>query len=189
MSQASPSARTFWTQYWQGLYATPRAWAHKGENLVHAFEVVASASVEDSGHLNLKDQALMLAGMAIEVLLKAILVSVPEHRPIVTASKQPIDIPGKALWKTFRSHRLVDLARQATIALSADREGTAATLTQYIYWRGRYVLPTEHGINDLIPVEGDDGLVGPAHQITVDAARDLLHHVISEAKARLYDRV
>jgi hypothetical protein len=69
-------ARAFWSKYAVALYATPRAWAHKSENLVHAFEAVAAASEPGSMHLNMNDQALMLAGMSIEVQLKAILVSI-----------------------------------------------------------------------------------------------------------------
>src|SRR5438093_9525895 len=69
-------ARQFWAEYRRGLYAMPRAWAHKGENLVHAFEVVAFAAEENG--VDVRDQALMLAGMAIEVLLKATLVDDPK---------------------------------------------------------------------------------------------------------------
>jgi hypothetical protein len=48
MSELSDDARTFWKGYWSGIYSTPRAWAHKGQNLIHAFEVLASASRERS---------------------------------------------------------------------------------------------------------------------------------------------
>ena len=187
MHPHSKSDREFWKSYWQGLYATPRAWAHKGENLIHAFEAVASASVVGSMHLNMHDQALMLAGMAVEVQLKSILVNVPEIRAVVTALKQPTDASRKLLWNAFRSHKLVDLAREANVALNPERLKTAAALTQYIYWRGRYVLPTERGLDDLIPVKLDDGLVGQSHfSATIESARDLLSHVIGEVKARLY---
>ena len=37
-------ALPFWAQYWRALYATARAWAHKGENRVHAFEVLADVA-------------------------------------------------------------------------------------------------------------------------------------------------
>jgi len=104
VKQHSDTARQFWKGYWHGLYETPRAWAHKGENLVHAFEAVASASVNCSMHLNMHDQALMLAGMAIEVMLKAILVSIPEPRVVVTAPERPLDDAGKSLWAAFYSH-------------------------------------------------------------------------------------
>jgi hypothetical protein len=187
MHPPSDAAHDFWSRYSQGLYAMPRAWAHKGENLIHAFEAVASASVDGSMHFNMCDQALMLAGMAIEVQLKAILVNVPEVRSIVTAATQPADASGKRLWNTFRSHRLVDLAAEANVPLTPQQVRTAAALTQYIYWRGRYVVPTERGINDLIPIRHEDGLVGPSERsATIEAVSDLIRHVIAEVKARLY---
>ena len=179
-----------WKVYWDGLYGTPRAWAHKGENLIHAFEAVASASVQGSMHLNIQDQALMLAGMAIEVMLKAIIVNDPKARAVVTAPKSPSDSAGKSLWTAFYSHRLVDVAREANVDLANERIKTAAALSQYIYWRGRYVVPTERGIGDLIPVLLDNGLIGQPHNdITLKAARDLINHVVVEVKARLYGQV
>src|SRR5947207_12982540 len=89
MNKQSLPARDFWRRYAQGLYTIPRAWAHQGERLIHAFEAVVAASVAGSMHLDMRDQALMLAGMAIEVQLKAILVSAPEVRRIVAAAKRP----------------------------------------------------------------------------------------------------
>lgn len=63
------AARQFWKAYSQELYAVPRAWTHKGENLIHAYRTVLAASEPETMHLNMHDQAFMLAGMAIEVLL------------------------------------------------------------------------------------------------------------------------
>jgi hypothetical protein len=188
MTKPSNDASSFWENYWQGLYATPRAWAHKGENLIHAFEAVASASVTGSMHLNMHDQALMLAGMSVEVQLKAILVNVPEVRAVVTTPKRPTAANDKSLWAVFYSHNLVDIARVAQITLTDEQRKTAAALSQYIYWRGRYVVPTERGLEDLIPVTLDSGLVGQAHLVPIEAARDLICCVVSEVKSRLYDQ-
>ena len=180
-------ARCFWTEYWHGLYATPRAWAHKGERLVHAFEAVAEATVDGSLHLDMRDQALMLAGMGIEVLLKAIIVNPLEARNIVSASTSPPSDLAKTLWRAFYSHDLVNLAKEARVALTEEQANTAAALSQYIYWRGRYVLPTERGIDDLLPVKRADGLVRQPHlDATVETARSLVWHVIEHVKARLY---
>ena len=60
-------ARAFWKDYSQQLYRIPRAWAHKDENLIHAFRAVADASVTHEIHLNMQDQTFMLAGMAVEI--------------------------------------------------------------------------------------------------------------------------
>jgi len=190
MNQQSNTTMQSWKSYWTDLYGAPRAWAHKGENLIHAFEAVASASVQGSMHLNMQDQAFMLAGMAVEVMLKAIIVNVPEARAVVTAPKCPTNSADKSLWAAFYSHRLVDVAKEANVVLANDRLKTAAALSQYIYWRGRYVVPTERGIDDLIPVVLDNGLIGQPHNdITIDAARDLINYVVVEVKARLYGQV
>lgn len=137
-------------------------------------------------HLDLIDQALMLAGMAVEVQLKAILVNVPEIRAVVTAPKRPAEANAKSLWVTFYRHSLLDLAREAQVTLTNEQRKTAAALSQYIYWRGRYVVPTERGIEDLIPVKLDSGLVGQSHRVTIEAARDLIYCIVSEVKTRLY---
>lgn len=190
VKQHSDDARRLWKGYWNGIYETPRAWAHKGENLFHAFEAVTSASENNSMHLNMHDQAFMLAGMSIEVMLKAILVNVPEARLVVTAPKKPSDAAGKSLWLAFYSHSLEDLASEAKVVLTNEHLNTAAILSQYIYWRGRYVVPTERGIDDLIPVVRDNSLIGQPHNdLTIDAVRDLIAHVIGEVKARLYGQV
>lgn len=188
MAQHSSDAQSFWTNYAAALYATPRAWAHKGENLIHAFEAVAAASVHDLIHLNMADQALMLAGMSIEVQLKAILVSMVSIRDVVTAEKRPnvADADAFTMWQVFYSHNLPKLAELAQVSLDREQLQTAIALSQYIYWRGRYVVPRGQGIDDLIPVELDNGLVGQAHRYaTVESARSLIQYVISEVKARL----
>ena len=186
MTSSTQGGRAFWKSYWNGLYATPRAWAHKGENLIHAFEAVASATDPNSMHLNMHDQALMLAGMAIEVQLKAILVNLPEVRAVVTVSKPLGASAAGVLWNAFYSHNISDLARASNIKLSIKQRRVANALSQYIYWRGRYVVPTERGIDDLLPTKLESGLMGQKHRITTEDARELIAYVVSEVKGRLY---
>ena len=82
---------------------------------------------------------------------------------------------------------MVELAAEAKLPLTTEQRRAAAVLTQYIYWRGRYVVPTERGVDDLIPIRHEDGLVGPPERdITVEVARDLIWHVVGEVKRRLY---
>jgi hypothetical protein len=179
-------ARKFWKDYTHGLYKAPRAWAHKGENLFHAFEAVAAASVTNSWHLDMLDQALMLAGMSAEVQLKAILVSLPSVRKVVTSTKPSKSDPAIKLWNRFFSHNLSELAIEAGISLTMTETRTALALSQYIYWRGRYVVPTERAIDDFIPVVLNNGLAGHVHQVSVQEARALIDRIIVEVKARLY---
>lgn len=80
-------ARVFWKDYSQKLYNIPRAWAHKGENLIHAFRAVAEASVPHKIHLNMQDQAFMPAGRAVEIELQAILINSHNVRNILSGDK------------------------------------------------------------------------------------------------------
>ena len=133
------------------------------------------------------DQALMLAGMASEVLLKALVVHCPQMRTIVTTYRRRLDDAGKELHKVFYSHDLVRLASVARVALSDDQKDIADVLSEYISWRGRYVLPIEANLEDLVPTPLHDGLVGMRHlSITIDASRVLLSRLIGEVKLRLY---
>ena len=178
------SAGTFWANYWKDIYSTPRAWAHKGERLVHAFEAVVAAT--DPSH-NMLDQAFMLAGMAIEVMLKSILISTPKVKRIVVLPKKP-DIPDeKAIWNAFYSHDLSSLAKQATMSLSDDEVIVADVLAEFIYWRGRYVVPTQKGIGGLESWKIANGRLSQHHsQISIEAVRSLVERTVNEVKSRLY---
>ena len=169
----TPQIRQHWKNHWHGIYATPRAWVHKGMNLVYAFEAVAAASDNESWHLSMDDQAFMLAGMAIEAQLKAILVNEPTVRAVVTAevTNNPAD---KKLCKTFYQHDLLALADAANVSFTAPEKRIAAALSQYINWRGRYVLPIQKSIDNLIPVIRENGLVGNPNHIAVEDARALI---------------
>jgi hypothetical protein len=189
MSSPYQPNKTLWLNYWRGIYATPRAWAMKGENLIHAFEAVAAASVEGSMQFDMKDQALMLAGMGIEVMLKALLVENAHTRDLVSRVRQPTTVVETDLQKTFYRHNLVALAFAARLSLSKQQTEVAEALSTYIYWRGRYVMPTERGIDDIIPIKHENGLVGPPHRhVTYEEARELIDQVIAEVHRRLYNK-
>ncbi len=191
MAKKKLSAKdAFWLSYWQGLYSTPRAWAMKGENLVHAFEAVAGASVEGDINFDMTDQALMLAGMAIEAKFKAIILENKDYSDLVSRVREPTTPPEEKLRKTFYKHDLVELADVADVSLSQQETEVAKTLSVYIRWRGRYVMPTEKTINDIIPIQHENGLVGPSHgHVTYKEARELIDHVVDDVKSRLYDKI
>jgi hypothetical protein len=182
----TPQSRQWWKDYWRGVYAMPRAWVHKGMNLVYAFEAVATASNNESWHLSMDDQAFMLAGMAIEVHLKAILVNLPSVRAVVTVDA-PSGTADKKLHKIFYQHNIRALADAANVTLTVAERRTADALTQHIYWRGRYVLPTEKSIDDLLPRILPNGLVGNPNHIAIDDVRALIKRVIDEVNERLFD--
>lgn len=187
MTSGQPVAPDWWRQYWVSIYETPRAWAHKGENLIHAFEVLAEAAERRTMYFDVHDQALMLAGMACEVLLKSLLVNSPDVRAVVTTKRKQLSATNEDVHKTFYRHDLGSLAALATVALSPEQEKVAAGLSEYIVWRGRYVLPTEGDLNDLVPVPLGGGLVGPRHlSVTIVGARELLGRLVDEVKLHLY---
>ena len=177
MREDVPVALPFWVEYCRALYATPRAWAYKGENLVHAFEALADVVEARSDLADLRDQALMLAGMAVEVFLKAIAVSDPDTRAIVSGARPRGHGVDAKLWESFYTHDLTTLAKAATVGLDQSQTVTAAGLSQYILWKGRYVVPREKGIEHLARRD-----LSP----TVEEARELLEHIITEVKVRLY---
>lgn len=126
---------------------------------------------------DLRDQALMLAGMAVEVLLKAIAVSDPETRAIVTGPKKPRTNGAAKVWDAFYSHDLVDLAASAGITLDELLEPTATGLSQNVLWKDRYVLPREKGIEHLARRD-----LNPP----VEQARMLIERVVREVEVRPY---
>ena len=75
----------------------------------------------------------MLAGMAIEVQLKAILVNSPAVRAVVTGSRPQKTDPNLKLWRRFFSHNLVELALEANVPLTDAEQRVAIALSQYIY--------------------------------------------------------
>jgi hypothetical protein len=186
MSTPLRSDPQFWKSYWRGIYGAPRIWASKGENLVHAFEAVSEASDRNSIQFNLHDQAFMLAGMGIEVMLKAILVSDAQLRELFCGDRSPITQQEKLLCQIFYSHRIDALAEAAGMALTSSLREVAQALSSYIYWRGRYVVPTERGIGDLVPIEHSNGLVGPPlRQISLEEVNDLIKLVVSAVHTHL----
>lgn len=175
-----------WRKYWRGIYEIPRAWAMKGENLFHAFEAVAAASDEGSMQFNLRDQALMLAGMSIEVMLKALIVDNPKSRDLVLGLRAPETPACRALKGAFYSHRLRELATHAGVEMSPDQMDILASLTSHVYWRGRYVVPTEAALKDIVPIEDEMGLVGPPHRdVSYEETTAVIRAVIASVKERL----
>ena len=177
--------RHFWAEYSRRLYEVPRAWAHKGQNLVHAFEVLADQ--ETSFHFDVRAQAMMMAGMACEVMLKAVLVNNPEVLHAVTASPKQLDDQGRKVRSTFFRHELLPLFELARVPLTEAEALVADCLSEYIIWRGRYVVPRESDVDDFIPIRHADGLIGGKDR-SLDRAtvRALLDKVIEVVKRELY---
>ena len=185
--QIPPSTLAGWKRHWHGLYATPRAWAHKGENLVDAFGVLAPVATTRTMDFDIHAQTLMIAGMAVEVLLKAILVHDPEVRRIVMSRSKSHSAKEKELYSIFYNHNLADIARAARVRLTRTQRLTALSLSQYIIWKGRYIVPTMSRITDLVPVPQENGLIGPSDRnVTISMAARLVERSMRAVRSRLY---
>ena len=175
----------FWAEYWRGLFEVPRAWAHKGQNLVHAFEVLIDQ--ETSLHFDVRAQALMMAGMACEVMLKAVLVNNPEVLRAATTPSKQLDDHGRELRAKFYRHDLLSLFELARVPLTEAEALAAESLSEYVLWRGRYVVPRDSAIDDFIPIRHSDGLIGSKDRsLDRASARALLDKVIEAVKRELY---
>ena len=173
--------------YWAGVLAMPHAWAHKADSLRQAFEAIADASnVKRSLDYDVRDQALMLAAMAIEAYLKAMIV-LDKTIVLAVTSHQPTEASHEKLKKVFFSHNLVALSSLAKVQLSTVQLRQARTLSAFIEWRGRYVMPTSRGLETLRPRRGSTGLRTQAHAaISVQHARSFTNDVLIHARARIY---
>lgn len=149
-----------------------------------SFEVLADANDEMKAKgplVNLHEPMMMLAGMAIEVKLKALVVSDFDKKSALLRGDREI-------CRVFFSHDLAALSKLAAVDLSVDEEETANALSQFVLWRGRYVVPTEKRTMDFASAERRDGSVKPATFFaTLDRVRFLIEHVVREIKVRVYD--
>ena len=128
----------------------------------------------------------MLAGMAIEILLKAMLINITKVRDIVSGEKPEKKDQTFKVWQLFFSHNLLDLAQEANLPLTLTEQRTAIALSQYIYWCGRYVVPTKGGLDDLLTVQMEKGLAGQIHHILLRDVTDLVDRIVIEINAKLY---
>jgi hypothetical protein len=177
-----------WREYWRGVHEIPRAWAVKGQELACAFDAVVAASQSASrSGFDVHGPALMLAGMAIENWLKSLLVNRASIRDVVTKSREPANDAEQKALRVYYTHDLVDLAEVAGLVLSEEQAAVANSLSQYITWRGRYVLPTVGAIDNIVPIARENGLVGvPFREITFEDAQDLIEVIRNEVGKHLY---
>lgn len=72
----SRSPKSFWDEQHKLVAAQPFAWVHKADELLAAFEVLVARETANEIHHPpyVSHVAYMLAGFAIEVLMKGILV-------------------------------------------------------------------------------------------------------------------
>lgn len=131
------SPRDFWDDQHKALASDQIAWVLTADELLRAFELLARQAEED---VRLREdrtcqfprifgQAMMLAALAIENLLKAI--RLPQIGSL-------FDKRGAFVLVT---HDILQLATDAGVSLSADEQILLERLEQYLTWAGRYPVP------------------------------------------------
>jgi hypothetical protein len=130
-------------------------------------------------------QALMLAGMAAEAVLKAVILCDANNAGAVAGPEPKPDDPTRDLHGGFHRHDLEKLAALAQLKLTKKQTKVARALTQYIEWRGRYPVPKESRVDDDVPQMDADGLYKQKKEAaTFDTARELLRLAFGEYNAR-----
>ena len=126
------SPKDAWDEQHLHLAENPIAWVLQADALIAAFETLAHADERalDSGDEppRLSSVAYMLAGFAIEVLLKGLLVQ----------KTRPLNANGRFV---LHSHHLVELAKEANISLIESEPRLLEKLEEFLTWAGRYPVP------------------------------------------------
>lgn len=149
-------SRSWWKEQFHHQADHPRTWELKAAELEYAAEVLWKRQLGDFP-LRLSAQgappvsigvALMLYGLAIENLAKAVTV----------AADSPLDSKGRV---SFKSHKLAALVTSAKIRVSPKDELFLNKLTEFVEWAGRYPVPLT--FQKMQPFKWPDGSFGPAH--------------------------
>lgn len=98
-------------------------WACKNEQRSTELVTELGLDTEFSMVHALRRPYLMLCGMSLEVLFKAI---------VVAKGGKP----------DTRSHKLPELAKDAGVPLTQKQKGLLEVLSAYVYWAGRYPVPS-----------------------------------------------
>jgi hypothetical protein len=129
-------SRSWWEEQFHRQADHPRIWELKAAELEYAAEVLWNRQLSDIP-LQLSKKAappaaigvvLMLYGLAIENLAKAIIV----------ASGSPLDKNGRI---SFKKHKLAELVRSTRIRVTSKDESFLNKLTAFVEWAGRYPVP------------------------------------------------
>lgn len=94
--------------------------------------------------LDMGDVALMLAGMALENMAKAVL-----------AKQGKLELNGSKLKSKVATHKLRKHFKDADITLNQEQARTLDLLEKYVQWRGRYHAPI--GSDDMVR-ENEQGM-------------------------------
>lgn len=141
----------FWNEQHRSLAKIPVIWFMDGEQLRRSYKILSDQANETFGHENYYSPirpALMLAGYALENILKGILVR--------DDPDEPFDNRGRFKHK---SHDLVELAEGAGVSLDDEEKELLEILTHTTVSGGRYPIPLQ--ASEMYPRVFTDGSIGP----------------------------
>lgn len=151
-----PSEAT-WRNWFESAAKHPYTWKLQSEVLIrsaNALFKVAQADLQHSGDGIVTSAEppvtgvyLMLAGLALEILMKGILVM----------RKQNLD--AESLMSKVKSHDLNYLARELGLKLDVQDSFLLARTSAHITWAGKY--PTPLSFDEFVPRDFPDGGWGP----------------------------
>jgi hypothetical protein len=128
------SPKEVWDEQHRILLSEPFSWTLKAESLIAAFEVLIAdderKAVENLPGRRVQSIAYMLAGFAIENLLKGQLIARKEH----------LDKKGRFKLVT---HDLRQLALDARYALGDDENRLLERIQEFTVWTARYPVPID----------------------------------------------
>lgn len=173
------SPRHFWDDQHKKIASKPLTWVLTADELLRAFELLATHVVEDSTKRqeasdkyipSISSSAMMLGGFAIENMLKAIYVS----------RYSAFDSSGNL---TIVKHDLLTLADALEISLTKDERMLLERLTQFITWAGRYPVPLY--IDDMRPrTLSSDGLA-PRTCVWIDCDFEQVRTLVAKLRTQL----
>ena len=153
MQSTPPDPRSpgeVWDEQHRALADEPFAWMLKADSLIDAFEVLISddeqKAAENRQGRRIQSVAYMLAGFAIENLLKGQLVAAGKHRSESGQFK-------------LRSHNLRQLAADARHSLNKEENRLLERIQEFTVWTARYPVPINP--EDMRPRPTPDGGFAP----------------------------
>lgn len=168
--------KDFWEEQFSLLQLDALVWAMKADNMIRAFELLATQAETDSKAMDtflgalmewrndgaprpscaepprVGGVALMLGGYALEALFKGVAIQNPEN-------KKALQAKDKGTLKKLFHHRLHDLAIEADIELTPEEALLCERLEQFNTWAGRYPVPK--GLDDMLPRKLPDKSILP----------------------------
>lgn len=160
---STAAQEALWKKQFGWARTEPIAWALYADSMTRSFEIVATQSESDElanaqqrdaysrwkqandgspqppvkGIIHLWPTAMMLAGFAVELLLKGIAV---QNLCIVA----DIQANNKAVTSRLWTHRLRDIAGLAGVALDANEAYLCERLEAFLTWAARYPIAKNH---------------------------------------------